>query len=96
MTKLTIIAHITAHEGKVELLKSELEKLLVPTRNEPGCLQYDLHQDNKNAAHFMFCESWESREAWQTHMVAPPLQDYLKAVEGAVSDFTLYEMTHIG
>jgi len=61
MTKLTIIAHITAHAGKVEFLKRELEKLLVPTRNEPGCLQ-----------------------------------DYLKAVEGAVEDFTLYEMSHIG
>ena len=96
MTKLTIIAHITAHAGKGEFLKRELEKLLVPTRKEPGCLQYDLHQDNKNAEHFMFCESWESRETWQAHMTAQPLQDYLKAVEGAVEGFTLYEMSHIG
>ena len=93
MSKLTIVAHITANPDKVEFVKSELEKLIDLTRAEAGCLQYDLHQDNENPAHFMFFENWESRDLWQTHMNGQHLTDYMAATEGAVADFTLHEMT---
>lgn len=96
MSKLTIVANIKVVPGKVDLVKGELEKLLPITRAENGCLQYDLHQDNENPGHFLFYENWESRELWQVHMTAPHLADYLKATEGAVAEFTVYEMSHIG
>ncbi|MEM9356914.1 MAG: putative quinol monooxygenase [Pseudomonadota bacterium] len=95
MAKLTIVANIHAKADKVELVKSELLKLIPITRAEQGCIQYDLHQDNGNPAHFMFYENWESRELWQTHMNAPHLAAYMAATEGAVEDFTLNEMTII-
>ena len=96
MTRLTIVANIKAHPNKIDLVKSELLKLIETTRAEKGCINYDLHQDNENPAHFMFYENWESRDLWQTHMNAPHLAAYMAATEGAVSDFTLNEMTVIG
>ena len=95
MSKLTIIANIYAKSDKFDLVKSELEKLIAPTLAEKGCVQYDLHQDNENPAHFLFFENWESRELWQVHMDAPHIKDYLDATDGAVENFTLNEMTHI-
>ncbi len=95
MAKLTIVANITAKADKVDLVKAELEKLIDITCVEEGCIQYDLHQDNENPAHFLFYENWESRELWQTHMSAQHLQDYKAATEGAVEAFTLNEMTHL-
>ena len=95
MSKLTIVANFTATADKVDLVKSELKKLVDITRAEEGCLQYDLHQNNDNPAHFMFYENWESRELWQSHMESQHLKDYKKATEGAVEEFTLYEMTQI-
>ncbi|MEO1653383.1 MAG: putative quinol monooxygenase [Bacteroidota bacterium] len=95
MAKLSIIAHITAKADKVELVKAELEKLISPTRQEEGCQQYDLHQDNENPAHFMFYENWDSRELWQKHMENQHLKAYMAATEGAVEEFNLFEMTHI-
>ena len=95
MNKLTIVANITAHADKVDLVKSELEKLIEITRSEPGCIQYDLHQDNDNPAHFLFYENWESRDLWQAHMNAKHLQDYMLATEGAVANFTLNEMHQV-
>ena len=95
MPKLTIVANIKAKADKIDLVKTELEKLIPITRAEQGCLQYDLHQDNENPAHFLFYENWESRELWQTHMNAQHLKDYMAATEGAVDDFILNEMTHI-
>ncbi|WP_299011775.1 putative quinol monooxygenase [uncultured Shewanella sp.] len=95
MTKLTIVARIQAKTDKIELVKAELLKLIEPTRQEEGCLQYDLHQDNTDPAVFMFYENWESRELWQTHMNNTHLQAYMAATDGAVENFTLNEMTHI-
>ncbi len=95
MAKLSIVAHIKALPNKVDLVKQELEKLILITRAEAGCLQYDLHQDNENPAHFMFYENWESRELWQKHMGNEHLKEYMAATEGAVEEFLLYEMTHI-
>jgi quinol monooxygenase YgiN len=96
MPKLTIVANIQANPDKIDLVKVELEKLVPITRAENGCLQYDLHQDNENPGHFMFYENWESRELWQAHMNAPHLAAYMEAIEGAVADFTLNELSHIG
>jgi len=95
MAKLTIVANIHAKADKVQLVKSDLLKLVPITRAEQGCIQYDLHQDNENPTHFMFYENWENRELWQTHMNAPHLAAYVAATEGAVEDFTLNEMTTV-
>ncbi len=95
MALLTIVANITAKDDRIDLVRTELEKLIAITRGEKGCLQYDLHQDNDNPAHFMFYENWTSRELWQAHMNAGHLQDYKAATDGAVEAFTLHEMTRI-
>lgn len=92
---LTIVAHITAKPGQEALVRSELEKLIPITRDEAGCLQYDLHTDNESPTHFMFFENWENRELWQTHMNAPHLSAYLAATDGAVESFTLHEMSKV-
>ncbi|MBT8076043.1 MAG: antibiotic biosynthesis monooxygenase [Gammaproteobacteria bacterium] len=95
MTKLTIVANIKAKADQIDLVKTELEKLIDVTRAEKGCINYNLHRDNENPAHFMFYENWKSRELWQAHMCNQHLQDYLAATDGAVEEFILNEMTEI-
>lgn len=96
MSQLTIVANIVAAEDKVELVKTELLKLITTTRAEEGCINYDLHQDNENAAHFMFYENWETRELWRAHMEAKHLEAFMSATEGAIDSFTVNEMSVIG
>ena len=95
MAQLTIVAHITAQEDQVEFVKAELNKLIAPTHAEAGCVQYDLHQDNLNHAHFLFFEIWESRELWQRHMEAQHLKEFLATTEGAIANLTVHEMTKV-
>ncbi|MCM2678080.1 putative quinol monooxygenase [Echinimonas agarilytica] len=96
MSQLTIVANIVANEGKIDVVKAELLKLIDTTRAEEGCVNYDLHQDNDNPAHFLFYENWESRELWQVHMGNTHLAEYMKATEGCVESFVVHEMTVIG
>ena len=96
MSKLTIVADIFAKEDKVELVKAALLDLIAPTRAEAGCLQYDLHQDNENPAHFLFFEIWESRALWQDHMVADHIKAFGELTDGAIEKAIISEMSHIG
>ena len=95
MAHLTIVASIQAKAEKIDLVKAELQRLIEITRAEEGCIQYDLHQDNEDPAHFLLFENWESRELWQTHMSAPHPAAYMAATDGAVAAFTLNEMTKV-
>ncbi|MCL1092736.1 putative quinol monooxygenase [Shewanella kaireitica] len=95
MTKLTVVANIIANEDSIDFVKAELIKLIEVTRAEAGCINYDLHQDNENPAHFVFYENWQSREHLQTHLANSHIADYVAATEGRVELFTINEMTHI-
>ncbi len=93
--KLTLVATIEAKEGKREFIKEELLKLIEPTRAEDGCINYDLHVDNKNENCFIFIENWASYEQWQAHMATSHIKAYMAASEGAVESFTVTEATQI-
>ena len=93
---LTILAQITAEPGQEQTVRAELEKLIPITRAEEGCIRYDLHVDNETPGFFVFYETWESRDLWQSHMNAPHLAAYMAATEGKVAAFLLNEMTAIG
>lgn len=93
MAQLTIVANIIAKPDKVELVKAQLLKLIAVTRAEEGCINYDLHQDNQNPAHFVFYENWTSTEHLQAHLASSHIAEYIAATEGSVDQFTLNEMT---
>ena len=44
-----------------------LKKLVVETRKEEGCLQYDLIEDNENKGVFFLIELWETAEHHHQH-----------------------------
>ena len=67
--------------------------LIDNTRAGEGFINYDLHQDNEDPAHFKFYENWESRELWQVHMNNQHLKEYMAATDGAVEELTVNEMT---
>ena len=93
---LVIVAKITANPDQIDFVKSELEKLIPPTLAEPGCIQYDLHQDNENPAVFLFYEIWQTRDLWQDHMNSEHIAALLKATENALASVEVHEMTKLG
>ncbi len=93
MPNLIIVADIYAEPDRADFVATELKKLVAPTLAEEGCLQYDLHRDNQDPAHFLFYETWTNRDLWQAHMKSAHLAAYSHATEGAVRLTTIFEMT---
>ena len=93
---LIINAHIHAVPEQRDALKAELEKLLPPTRAEAGCHFYELHVDHADENHFMFHESWVSKDALNTHMASNHIKAFGAATKGMVASFKMYEMEKLG
>jgi quinol monooxygenase YgiN len=94
--QLTVVAHLRALNGQVEETKKFLTALIEPTRVEPGCVEYWLHQDNEDPAEFTFYENWTNRPEWDKHMEMPHLQKFAEAKDKVFELQKLRLMTMIG
>lgn len=80
-------------ENKNEVLEI-IKELVEKTREEKGCIKYELFQDIENEGIITFIEEWESREALGAHMasehfkrIVPQLKDYMEK-DGEISIYT--------
>jgi len=80
--QLPIIVKFTVKKEKLDFFKSELFKILEPTREEDGCIRYDLHQDIENPNILMFYEVWETVSAWKAHDLQQHIVDFKRVTEG--------------
>jgi quinol monooxygenase YgiN len=92
---LTVVAKVVAKKDSIEIVKTELLKLINPTRNEAGCSEYRLHQDNEDPALFIFYESWESTACLEQHVKSPHYKAYIAAVDGMIAEKVVCKMTAI-
>ena len=95
MKKVTVLATIKAKKGLEETVKNEILALIGPTRAEPGCLNYDLHQSSDDKALFMLYENWVSKEDLDLHLAMPYLQAFLGKAPELVAEpvqITLWDM----
>lgn len=74
---LTVVATMKARPGMETALRRELLALIPTTRQEPGCLNYDLHQAVDHPASFLFHENWTSKQHLDDHLARPHLQAFL-------------------
>ena len=74
--KITVLAILRARADKAEQVKEVLESLIGPTRQEAGCITYDLHQGYEDKGRFMFYEHWSSHDAWDKHMETEHLKSF--------------------
>lgn len=80
---IRVIARIAVKPGTEERVRSIFESLIEPTRQESGCLQYELLLNVLNPAEFVLLEEWESQSALDSHTIAP----HTKAAEAQVAEW---------
>lgn len=93
--RVTVLALVKAKEGMEEAVKQELLSLVNPTRSEPGCINYDVHQATDDKSLFMFYENWKSLEDVEKHRETPHLKAYRQKVVSLIAkpiEVTLFEM----
>ncbi|MDY6785198.1 MAG: putative quinol monooxygenase [Cyanobacteriota bacterium] len=82
---LHVVARIVAYPDKIEELKAVLLELLEPTRQEPGCIQYDLLQNKADPTDFTFVERWESEANLEAHLTTEHIKVASQKINGLVA-----------
>jgi quinol monooxygenase YgiN len=65
--KVTKIVTFIAKEGHEKQLSTLLNDMITPSRNEAGCLLYDIFQYEKETNKFIVVESWADENALEGH-----------------------------
>ena len=84
---LSAVFHIKENSmmDAIELLK----KLVIETRKEKGCVQYDLFEDNKNKGVFFIHENWESNENLHNHQVSDNMMKFREGITSLLENPTI-------
>ncbi|BAZ69213.1 MAG: antibiotic biosynthesis monooxygenase [Pelatocladus maniniholoensis HA4357-MV3] len=86
MTKsIRVVARIIAYPEKVEELKAVFLELIEPTRQENGCIKYELLQNQSDPTEFTFVEEWASHEALDAHLASAHIQTAVAKLKDLVA-----------
>ena len=92
-----VVAKIQALPGKAEAVREILCKLIEPTRQEAGCLTYELWQNKYNETDFTFVEVWSSEAALDAHAASQHLKAVGAELQGLVTrpaDVRRYDLVY--
>lgn len=82
MSKVRVVARVIAKPESVEHVRTVLTAQVAPTRQEDGCIQYDLMQNLADPTDFTFYEEWASAEALAKHSASAHLARSRPLLEG--------------
>ena len=95
MSEIIINAILQAKPGKEEELRSELVKVIEPSREEKGCIQYTLHEDTDKAGTFVFYEKWKSQKDVEAHIETPHYQQYRQQTELLIESRAVHRLQEV-
>ncbi len=93
--QVTVVATFKAKPGKEADVREAVTALVAPTRQEDGCINYDLHQSADNSAVLMLYENWTSKKDLDEHLAMPYLKDFLGRADDLLTEpvsIALYQM----
>lgn len=84
--KLSVIAKFTAQPGREKEVLAGLTEMIAPTRQEKGCINYNLHVSLSVPGVFYFYENWTGKDVLDKHLASPHIKNALKKVVGFLKE----------
>ena len=82
---IRIVAKVVANPDSVDQVCSILSDLVEPTRQESGCISYELLHNRTDPTDFTFVEEWATDAAIDAHLTTKHISDALKKLAGLIS-----------
>ena len=96
MTALHLVALLTAKPGSEEKVRDALTVLVGHTREEEGCLTYELFESQAAPGTFVTVEEWTDSAALEAHMASPHIAAALEATaEALTGPPAIHPLTHV-
>ncbi|HUR96565.1 MAG TPA: putative quinol monooxygenase [Pyrinomonadaceae bacterium] len=92
---LRVVAHLTAKLDKIDETREVLLSLVQRTRAEPGCIVYELLENNADPTDFTFVEEWTGEAALSAHLDSDHMRNLVSKADdllAAPSDIRRYTL----
>ncbi|SEC05439.1 Quinol monooxygenase YgiN [Nocardioides exalbidus] len=97
MSELQVVATIPAKPEAADQVREALLTLAAATREEEGCLAYDLFESGSAPGTFVTVERWTDSAALDAHMATPHVAAAFGAAEGALSgEVSIHPLQPVG
>ena len=76
---ILVAGTIKYQRGTIEKLKADMQKMVVATRKEDGCINYDFAVDVTAPDTLIIFERWRDQKALDTHIQSAHVAEWRKA-----------------
>ncbi len=80
--EIRVVATVIVKPEFLSEVTEALHEVIEPSRQEIGCLQYELHRDIDHPETFVFYERWASKEALSQHNDTEHFVNFARRLEG--------------
>lgn len=97
MSDLHVVATIPAKPEDADAIRAALQTLAVATRQEEGCLAYDLYESAAAPGTFVTIERWRGQADLDAHMTTPHIAAAFAVADGKLSgDVAIHPLAPVG
>lgn len=97
MSELRVVATIPAKPGSEDVIRDALSALMTSTREEDGCLGYELFESDAAPGTFVTIESWRSQADLDAHMQTPHVGAALAvAADNLAGEVAIHPLSPVG
>lgn len=72
----TVMVAGMAKEGMEDYIKNFLTDLMAKSRQDKGCVTYNIHQSTENPQEFMLYSIWRDQDAFEKHNETLHMQEF--------------------
>ena len=96
MSDLHVVATIPAKPESVDQVRAALHELVAATRNEDGCVSYDLYESGSAPGTFVTVERWRDAASLEAHMTTPHVAAaFAAAGDGLSGEVAIHPLTPV-
>lgn len=85
---IIVLAKIVSKENTLNNIIKEANTLINATRNESGCIEYNLHKSLENKNKLVFVEKWEDENSLKSHLET----EHFKVFGNSINDFLVKDV----
>jgi quinol monooxygenase YgiN len=93
---VVLTATVRALPGQEAVIRAALLDMVAPSRDESGCLCYNLHESQEEPGLFIFYEQWTDQAAFDAHLETPHFLGLDAKIDGRTEPPVLAFQTLLG
>ncbi len=97
MSELHVVATLPTKPESADIVREALTTLVTATREEEGCLSYDMYESVSAPGTFVTIERWRGMDDLDAHMATPHIAAAIAATgDHLTGDLAVHPLTPVG